>query len=328
MIENQDILKFLSGEADEQLQQQVMDWAAEDPANQAELDMLQTIWLESEELKTWQEFDVSDAWSKIDGKLEEEAASPKIRRFNGWHYWAAAASIALLIMAGFYFLHRVEPELYVDVRTGENEWKEITLEDGSIITLRPNSYLRYPRTFEGLEERQIHIEGDAIVKVENDSTRGFLTQNYGAGVSVLGTTYKLDSDSTLSELENIEGQMRLFELADASNGVDLLNPGDKASFDGDSISFTPFEILPPDTPGVNIKIIDLIEFLSDRYDFGESSTATLEFSPYLIMDEEAEVKVLLEQGLPGILSQLDSTATIDYSVSGNKFYLRLLKRRE
>ena len=326
MNEEKDILKYLSGEADEALLKEIEAWKLEGEQNADNLKAYERIWKDAESLKGYRSFDTSKAWDAVAGQLDFDISSEaKVisitrKRYDIWSYWAVAASLLLLVMAGLYFL-KAEPELYAEVETGE-EWQEITLQDGSVITLQSNSKLRYPTTFEVLDERRVFLEGDAVVAIAEDPDKDFVTENYGAGVLAIGTEYSIVSDSARSELENIGGVMQMFELVDTSNEVTLEKPGDKAVFDGGPIKFIP-AYTPPDTPGVYLPMENIVERLSELFerDFIPA--------PYAPIENIATAKIDLDQPLIDIFRQLDSTAHVEYTVNPDgTITLRSLRRKE
>jgi hypothetical protein len=84
------------------------------------------------------------------------------------------------------------------------------------------------------------------------------------------------AEGNFSESENMEGQVR-FATNDGQNEV-VLNPGDKASFDGTSMDIERYEPPsppppPPTIPTNNVTIADLIDILGYQY------PAVIEFLP-------------------------------------------------
>ena len=309
MDQFEDILKYFSEETSASRRQELERELAGDATRAGELDMLKDIWSMSEGLGEFAAFDANKAWSAV-----EQRALPgglAARSFSLWSYAAVAASIALFVMSGLYFLNRDTSEFAV-VETSDT-WNEITLSDGSTVMLYENSRLRFPKSFEQRDVREIWLEGDARVRVVEDASRQFITQNYGAGVLALGTEYEMESDSSsngfFSSVENINGQMRLYSMKDTSIRQDLNNPGDRATFDGQAIAFDP-AVTPAaaalDTPGVYLPIYNIISELQFKF------SRHFEVISGMPHNADARVKVDLNQNLLSIMTQLDSTASVDF----------------
>lgn len=325
MLDNKDILNFLMDDLDSGLKSK-LEIAKKDANTSKDLADMKQIWDLADELTDYQQFDTDAAWMSFEEEIENETplgskiidirptaekidiAQPPRSKF--WSFIAVAASLALLITAAF-LLTRQDEFLYVK---GFEQNESTILPDGSIVDLLSDeSMLKYPRTFEGREERRIYIEGDATVDVVTDSFKVFYVQNYKAQVEAFGTIFKIESDSTLSVLENVEGKMGLFEMANLDNGARLENPGDKAEFDGGPVKMIPAYVEPPpppDTPGIYRPIMDITDSLTLKYP---------KFVAYLVppnRESKGMVKVLLGQPLAAILAQLDSTANIIYIKDG------------
>ncbi len=333
MLNEQDILKFLSGQSDSDLQARVKD-ARADLDFSKELDAFQVVWDETEKLKDYVSFDTAEAWGKLEGLLEEESDDKGVigtaeqeekpaadvisikPRKNRQRWWLAAASVILLAGASYWFLTR-DPYIHVQGDT----WAEITtLPDGSTVTLSDqNSALHYLRRFAEEPERRVRVEGNVVIDVESDPNKAFIVENYDAAVQVLGTEFKISSVPSKSELENIEGKIKMFEILDTANNVKLTKPGEKAIFIPgkkiDKIELPKPVVVIPDTIGVYINIPDLVDYLQWEYD------EELVVSPREPFGEGI-IKVDTAQGLRGILMQLDSTASIVWRPGiGNSYNL-------
>lgn len=341
MFEEKDILNFLSGSSDPDLLGKIELLRADEDFDQ-DLNAMSKVWGLADELKTYQKFDVDAAWSAFAGATIETAEKTKVsdpvlsvksktiqtkteqlsadteelpeakiieapRSSRIWGRIAIAASVAMLITAGYFFLQKD----YVFV--GGKTWAASTiLPDGSEVTLNDrNSTLKYPKTFEDKTERRIEIAGNAEVDVIKDINKQFFVDNYGARVTVTGTVFKITSDSSTTELENVSGKMSIEEIVNPANSAELKTPGDKAVFvPGKPIAVFPAYVepapQPPDTPGVRMLIMDIIDSLTTKYESQITVSAYMKEDPGI-------VKVLLNQPLDSILLQLDSTANFQYT---------------
>lgn len=170
---------------------------------------------------------VTHTWDIIPGAASygNRAINPKAPRRRGQQLFAAAASIALLIMvAGVYVLR--DP-VY---RTAIGEQKAITLDDGSRITLNTNTQLvvSYSKT-----ERHIRLErGEAMFEVAKNPKRPFIVAAGGEQVRALGTTFLVRNDADQLAVLLIEGRVEVSESTsshsdESSKKAVTLAPGER-----------------------------------------------------------------------------------------------------
>lgn len=116
---------------------------------------------------------------------------------------AAFAVIALTIgtVANIIFKReQVSPAAQVTVKQNANHVIEttnnsrtahnITLSDGSIVTLAPQSSIRYPEKFVD-EKRQVELSGEAFFNVKRDPSKPFLVYSDEIVTKVLGTSFRI-----------------------------------------------------------------------------------------------------------------------------------------
>ncbi|GGM88537.1 iron dicitrate transporter FecR [Dyadobacter beijingensis] len=167
----------------------------------------------------------------------------------GW--WAAvAASVALL--AGV-FLHELPKEsIYLPafsaiwesadegfaVSNTSHKPQRLTLEDGSVVILQPNSRISYPEHF-GERKRMVYLHGEAFFQVKRDVTKPFIVSTGNLATQVLGTSFNVRSyDGARSvEVQVATGRVSVYETSDihssSKNGF-ILTPNQKVVFDRDS----------------------------------------------------------------------------------------------
>ncbi|MBC8152672.1 MAG: FecR domain-containing protein [Bacteroidetes bacterium] len=142
-------------------------------------------------------------WQRLQEKVAGEAVPirPLASRL-GWQ-WAVAASVAGLLLAGtgwFVWQRQTqsEPMAGFDNRAETNGWlvttnqtdalKNLTLTDGSTISLQPKSRVRYPARFTGTL-RTVQLAGEAFFAVRPDKAHPFVVQTQSVRVRVLGTSF-------------------------------------------------------------------------------------------------------------------------------------------
>lgn len=109
---------------------------------------------------------------------------------------------------------------------------ELEMDDGTVIAFEPGSQAIVQKEFIGVSERSVRVlTGSAIFDVESNDRAPFKIYTENAGVTVLGTIFKVDSEANLTRVENIEGQVSFYALEELDI-FKILNPGDIIEFDG------------------------------------------------------------------------------------------------
>lgn len=137
-------------------------------------------------------------------KPDTEAALRKLRvrmaaedhpRITTWQRirrpLAIAASVLLLLTAGWGWWNQRTTIDWVSVTTQVGQTQVLKLSDGTEVTLNGNSTLRYPFAFDGLDSRNIELQGEAFFKVAHRPEQPFLVLTEQAEVKVLGTQFNV-----------------------------------------------------------------------------------------------------------------------------------------
>ncbi len=108
---------------------------------------------------------------------------------------------------------------YIEIRVKNGEHRQITLPDGTSVTLNAGSYLKYPEHFIS-DIRQIEMDGEGFFEVTRNEEKPFVIHTKDAHVKVLGTSfnvkaYDIDEQLTVSvrtgkvQVDLPEAMMRL-----------------------------------------------------------------------------------------------------------------------
>jgi transmembrane sensor len=192
--------------------------------NRKEYEVLKKAWTGTTLEEAPIRFDTGRAWEQVSDKAlgtSQVIALPGRRKL----LYRIAASFLLLISV--IALWRVlSPS-----GTGASELvflnpdqavKELVLPDGSLISLKQNARLVY---YEGTaEQRRMELSGEAFFEVTRDTARPFMIETPQATVTVLGTSFNVESSDSASTVSVRTGQVRL----SAPVGTLLLNAGQMA----------------------------------------------------------------------------------------------------
>lgn len=121
--------------------------------------------------------------------LKDDIPMPKEADNNGvismdWKWMMAAASVLIILSAGFLFYPKS-----VEVPYGETATVELA--DGSVVELNSGSELQYSRLF-SLLNREVELNGEAFFRVQK-GPRPFIVQANSSIVEVTGTRFNVRS---------------------------------------------------------------------------------------------------------------------------------------
>lgn len=144
---------------------------------------------------------VEKGWERFQAKVQaraaaqlpetEKTAGGVVRKMNPGTVYGIAASLALFILAGIYFLTRsVSSTPWTEVRTAARETKTILLADGSKVSLNENSTFAYPTDFQ-VTNRTVKLTGEAFFEVKKAEGKRFTIFAQGTKTEVIGTSFNL-----------------------------------------------------------------------------------------------------------------------------------------
>jgi len=167
------------------------------------------------------------AWSKLADKRAKEvdATSTKSNIFS-LYKWAAAA-IVILIVGGALFATK-DYILNKTIATVYGEVKQITLPDGSVVTLNANSSISYSRFFFSKQTREVSLKGEADFSVvHTKSNQPFLVKtSNNLNVTVLGTQFSVYARDAKANVVLRNGKVALSYNEQNHQKSLVLKPGD------------------------------------------------------------------------------------------------------
>lgn len=166
-------------------------------------------------------------WRKLAGST---IGSPKHRLQTAlyWYPFAVAACVAfLLAFAGVWLSHSglrtaitqplTQPPYRenIEIRNSSRSPQVITLEDGTLITLKPTGVLSCPAHF-GRQNRTVYLKGDAFFQVKKDPAKPFIVHTGDLITEVLGTSFTIKSYEGAKDIEVsvLTGRVSVYQAAD------------------------------------------------------------------------------------------------------------------
>jgi len=129
---------------------------------------------------------------------------------------------------------------YNTIETPKGGQYRVQLPDGTEVWLNAQSSLRFPTSFEALDERRVELSGEGYFQVAKNKAHPFIVKSSGQIVKVLGTHFNINSyaDESATKTTLLEGLVQL-------NGQVLLKPGEQATL--------------PASGGISISRVDVDE---------------------------------------------------------------------
>lgn len=154
-----------------------------------------------------------------------QAVITPIRSNRTW--LKVAAAIVLIACSALLLVQQFSVPDSITVAEESSEVQTINLEDGSTVTLRPNSTLS--KLTDSENPRFYSLSGEAVFDVMTDPDRIFTVEAGSGRVVVTGTRFNLKTRNQVSRVYLFEGSVR-FEAADGSDSVNL-EPGEASGVD-------------------------------------------------------------------------------------------------
>lgn len=199
------ISKYFSGEASPEEAMLLHDWKNENEENRLYYVQCERMFLSPVTP------DIEKGWNKVKSQLP---VSGKVVSISPVYYFMRiAASVVLVIglaTAMMYWLNDNNPDEISYATNSES--KQVTLSDGSDITISPNSSLTADDGF-GKKERMLRLKGSAYFSVVHDEKVPFVVDAGGIFIKDIGTRFliRTSSDTDTVYVHVDEGIVLLFD---------------------------------------------------------------------------------------------------------------------
>lgn len=219
------ISKFLAGETNATEESLVKEWIDESDKNRVAFEEFQKVWNTLGKTSANQYIDIDKEWNYLQSKIGKSDIRAKR------HSLAAVVRIAAIIVivfslafAGFQYFSQER------VTTQLAETTEISLPDGSKVTLNAGSRLRYKNNF-GEKGRILSLQGEAYFEVEKNKEKPFIIELSKAEVKVLGTSFNVKAYKGMENIEVTvaEGKVSVYDKRQPQKKV-IAVAGEKAEY--------------------------------------------------------------------------------------------------
>lgn len=182
------LLTLQSEEMTQEQRAELVDWLCESPQHVASLLRICKLQRDLARFTQWRQIaPMSRATPSKIMRLVPKRTAPSFTRRRWGRAAALAASVVMVCLAGWFGVARLG---YQEFSTQAGERREITLADGSVMDLSPDTEVavRYRA-----HERSLTLErGDAIFHVAKDRSRPFIVAAARTRVRAVGTIFRVE----------------------------------------------------------------------------------------------------------------------------------------
>ena len=157
----------------------------------------QTVWEVTKGYKPDLQLDTDAGLRRLQNRIAAEKGA-KVVPMRGRWLRAVAAAVALAVAAFVGMQSLGNSAEWVTV-TAQLDRQEVALPDGSQVWLKENAQLSYVEDFGG-DTRQLKLEGEAFFDVAKNPAKPFIIQAGEGTVTVLGTSFSVDTDGKSTEV--------------------------------------------------------------------------------------------------------------------------------
>lgn len=222
---NQDLIqKYLKGETTTHENQEILQWIESNVENRKQFMQFRRLY----DATIWHDTDTSI--SKADNITTKTTRfTPLVKR------WMQVAAIITVAVIGTIFiqqnLFRSSEKIYtqiIEVPLGQRV--NLTLSDGTKVSLNSNSKLHFPTSFKG-NKRMVVLDGEGFFEVTHNADKPFHVLTNQCDIEVLGTTFNVlaYNNSDIFETSLLEGSVNIKNLRTSQST--LLKPNERASLE-------------------------------------------------------------------------------------------------
>ena len=223
------IIAYLSNELDEGGRLALESWLAESEEHRRIFQEAKALWKNSGKKLVLHHPDTETELARLLERIkkEETARSKNSHAFPGRRLlWRVAACILVVMLSVYGYIH-LKPAVEFERTTGD-QVASFYLPDSSRVWLNTHSRLSYTKAFHG-ELRQVTLQGEGYFKVTPDSNRPFEVITGATTTRVLGTSFNVKAEDTLTTLSVTEGKVKFAATGEPESEV-LVTTHEHATF--------------------------------------------------------------------------------------------------
>ena len=234
IIDEEILIRYLTGTTSPEENEQVEQWCAESPNNLTTVEQLYFALQVSNRLNVIRSVDPEKRLSELKTRilLQEKGIRRRIL-FRRLQRAAAILFIPLVSVLLWLLLHKDELSVqYVELHSNPGMVASFTLPDGSKVWLNGGSRLRFPSVFKG-QKREVEMSGKGYFEVAHNALQPFSVKaGETFSLEVLGTSFNLSAydDEDIIETTLINGSVKLNLLQEGKMVQCMMQPNEKVIY--------------------------------------------------------------------------------------------------
>lgn len=211
-------------------------------------------------------------------EIEEHESGEKQQPGKKWISYLSVAAILLVFMSvGIYFYTGYGNKNEKIVRQisdfrENNEHRLIRLPDGSTVIVGAGSKFNYPSSFDGLDKREVYLEGQAYFDVKRNTEKPFIIHTGKVKTTVLGTAFNIKAWPSEKNIIITVSRGKV-KVDDQFRTLGIITPDQQITYDKEKINtvqknVNALEFLSwkeQDLLLDNVTLAEAAELLTDRY---------------------------------------------------------------
>jgi len=205
------LLNYLDGSASADEKKHIEEWIDADSENKKYLERVKKIW--NTPPSNFPKPDTEEALKKVLAKIQNPERLTKIYRLDSTqhgktyfqiltqsNFLRAAAAIVIIVGAAYLMtkiFSKKDPAL---VHITTNNIQELTLSDGTKVTLDAGTSFDFPEEFSGTRNREVKLNGEAYFEVTRNENAPFIVHANNGLIKVLGTKFNIRAWEKSSEV--------------------------------------------------------------------------------------------------------------------------------
>lgn len=219
------IARKLAGEASSGEKKKLESWINEKDEHRKIFEEYSRLWEKSRDIKRLERIDIDKEWERFSQHTSIERSARK--RSNLKLLTRLAAAIFAGLILGYSGLLIYRSSTFEKI-AASNQTREVSLPDGSLVTLNAGSEIKFPKKFKDAS-RKVELEGEGFFDVVSDPLKPFSVEAAGIIVKVLGTSFNIDAKGKKNTVTVIvaEGKVGIYGKDGDAMSAELAK-GDKA----------------------------------------------------------------------------------------------------
>lgn len=265
----------------------------------------------------------SEAFNLFCAQIGKESRWPRF--FRMMQHIAAILFIPLALATAFLAFRKQNDVQWNEVYTRSGQTRSVSLPDGSVIRLAPESHIMYPSSF-SRDCRQVFLQGEAYADIAHRDDCPFEIRSEEITVTVFGTEFNFSSypGDSECELALVDGSVEMKIQGMDANHTIQMKTGDLVRYQRDSGSIEK-QRFSADTYLANAKR-DGLQF-SNRKLRDISNCLERKFGATIIIEDPALAEerffaaFINGEDLPAILESFNTQDHMVINKKGNNYFL-------